>query len=62
MSTCWWFVVIVASIYAVLIAWFLWQVYTAPLVDENFRVISDPHHRMRSVPPGSRRRRPGREQ
>jgi hypothetical protein len=32
--------------------WFIFEVITAPLVDEDGTVISDPHHRM------SRRRRP----
>jgi hypothetical protein len=29
-------------------AWFSWEWYTAPLLDEDMNVISDPHHRMPS--------------
>ncbi len=43
----------VGLVYLALCVWFVIEVVTAPLVDEDDRVISDPHHRMS----GSRRSR-----
>ena len=50
-----WYVIgaTVGLVYLALCVWFVIEVVTAPLVDEDDRVISDPHHRMS----GSRRSR-----
>lgn len=40
----------VGLLYLALSAWFAIEVITAPLVDEDGRVISDPHHRMSGSP------------
>jgi len=46
-------------VYLALCAWFVFEIITAPLVDEEFRVISDPHHRMTGPPrSGWYRKRP----
>ena len=38
-----------AIYYLALVAYyFIWEAYTAPLVDSDFRVIEDPHHRTAS--------------
>jgi len=50
-----WYVIgaTIGLVYLALCVWFVIEVVTAPLVDEDDRVISDPHHRMS----GSRRSR-----
>jgi hypothetical protein len=43
-----WYVIgaTVGLVYLALCAWFMIEVITAPLVDQDDRVISDAHHRM----------------
>jgi hypothetical protein len=40
------FALVLGATYALLICWMAFEVTTAPLLDTELRVISDPHHRM----------------